>query len=246
MSIQNKVNKNRAVSFRTSDSQFFLLLNETLPWTKILAEVSELTRNPKQKNKARNLNLELGKRFVTKHELVTMVTLLQEIGYIVTGINCDNNHTKLTVASLTLNYPTSIIEDCEKKKMVPYFPGAQLPLAPDKIGSPAVYIPHSVESGNRIHSRGQLVIAGTVSKGATVMADGDIMVWGELLGKAYAGMAFKQNAVIRVLSLKPEFVSIGEFQLVTGDKLNGNGPCEIRIIDNCLVVFPLEAINSIL
>lgn len=246
MSKPNKGNNNRAASFQTSDSQLLLLLSETLPWTMILAEVAELAQNPEQDFKAKNLILGLGKRFVTKHELVTLVTLLQEIGYLVTGIKCQNNHTKLTAASFTLNHTTSIDEGCEKKIIQPCFPGAQLPLAPRNIGSPAVYIPHNVESGNRIYSRGQLVIAGSVSRGASVMADGDIMVWGQLMGKAYAGMAFKQNAVIRALSLVPEYVSIGEFHLDTNEKLNDCGPCEIRIRDNCLIVLPLEAINSVL
>ena len=246
MSKPNKVNNNRAASFQTSDSQLLLLLSETLPWTMVLADVAELAQNPKQDFTARNLILDLGKRFVTKHELVTLVTFLQEIGYLVSGIICQNNHTKLTAASFTLNHTSSKNEDYEKKKLQPCFPGAQLPLAPENIGSPAVYIPHSVESGNRIYSRGQLVVAGSVSRGATVMADGDIMVWGQLLGKAYAGMAFKRNAVIRALSLVPEYVSIGEFRLDTNEKLNDIGPCEIRIMDNCLVVVHLEAISSVL
>ena len=239
------INQNKVASFHIANGQLHLQLSETLPWAMILAKVTQLSGNPNQQNKASSLFLELGKRFVPKYELATLVTLLRRNGHLITGIHSSNHQTKLAAASLTLNHDLTISEVCEEKILQPYFPGAQLPLAPENTGRPAVYIPHSVESGNRVYSKGQLVVAGNVDRGATVMAEGDILVWGKILGDAYAGMASRQDAIIRALSLKPENVAIGQFHLDTNKMLDEMGPSEIRIIDNDLLVVPLATIHPL-
>ncbi|MBS9778339.1 MAG: septum site-determining protein MinC [Gammaproteobacteria bacterium] len=67
---------------------------------------------------------------------------------------------------------------------------------------------HPVRSGQRIYSRGDLTIVGSVSAGAEVIADGNIHVYGSLRGRAIAGAQGNENARIFCHKLDAELISI--------------------------------------
>ena len=73
----------------------------------------------------------------------------------------------------------------------------------------------TVRSGDRIYSSGDLLIIGDVNPGAIVSAKKNVLVWGKLLGIAFAGEDGDKNATISSLYLNPlqlridKFVAIG-------------------------------------
>ncbi len=69
-------------------------------------------------------------------------------------------------------------------------------------------INHSVRSGQRVYSRGDLVIVGSVSAGAEVIAEGNIHIYGSLRGRAIAGARGDENARIFCQRLEAELISI--------------------------------------
>lgn len=76
-------------------------------------------------------------------------------------------------------------------------------------------IKQPVRSGQQIYAKGKnLVIMGSVSAGAEILADGDIHVYGCLRGRALAGCKGNQESHIFCQQLEAELVSIaGQYQL---------------------------------
>jgi septum site-determining protein MinC len=80
---------------------------------------------------------------------------------------------------------------------------------------PTKFIDQPVRSGQQIYAQNaNLVIISNINKGAEVLADGDIHVYGALRGRALAGVKGDMNARIFCQHLEAELVSVaGIFQL---------------------------------
>lgn len=68
-----------------------------------------------------------------------------------------------------------------------------------------------VRSGQRISAPHHLVILGDVNPGAEVMAGGDILVFGGLLGTAIAGQPDNEDGIVLALDFRPTQVQIGSY-----------------------------------
>jgi septum site-determining protein MinC len=74
----------------------------------------------------------------------------------------------------------------------------------------ALYLEMTVRSGVDIRHPGTVVILGDVNPGGTVVADGDILVWGRLRGIAHAGAAGNPQCVIMALQMEPTQLRIAD------------------------------------
>tara|TARA_B100000700_G_scaffold314547_1_gene401284 strand:+ start:784 stop:1431 length:648 start_codon:yes stop_codon:yes gene_type:complete len=73
-----------------------------------------------------------------------------------------------------------------------------------KLNSPSTnFHEGTVRSGDYINSAGDLLILGDVNPGAIVSAEGNVMIWGRLLGIAHAGNKGDIRAKIAALQLRP-------------------------------------------
>lgn len=90
----------------------------------------------------------------------------------------------------------------EPRKLSDSQPAAAAPVADNQL------INHPVRSGQRVYSRGDLTIVGSVSAGAEVIADGNIHIYGSLRGRAMAGAQGNEDARIFCHKLEAELVSI--------------------------------------
>ncbi|MEE3625548.1 septum site-determining protein MinC [Nitrospirillum sp. BR 11752] len=104
---------------------------------------------------------------------------------------------------------------------------ADAPAAAAPAAAPAHDLPYqkatllvreNVRSGRQLYAQGgDLVVIGSVSPGAELVADGNIHVYGSLRGRALAGMAGDRNARIFCQSLEAEMVSIAGLYRVSED-----------------------------
>ena len=94
-----------------------------------------------------------------------------------------------------------------------------------------------IRSGQQIYAQGQnLVIIGSVSAGAEVIADGNIHIYGALRGRAIAGAKGHQHAQIYCQSLEAELVSInGNYWLSDSMEENWASPVYIHLTDTELM-----------
>ncbi len=89
-------------------------------------------------------------------------------------------------------------------------------IAPDTTGQATKIITQPVRSGQQIYAKNSdLLILSHVSHGAEVLADGHIHVYGQLRGRALAGITGNTDARIFCKGLEPELISIAGRYLVS-------------------------------
>src|SRR5690606_12331912 len=108
---------------------------------------------------------------------------------------------------------------------------------------PTLLLDRSVRSGQSVYARGaDLIIVGTVSAGAEVIADGNIHVYGALRGKAMAGARGDEAARIFTTHLDAELVAVAGVYRVVETKLPDEvlqRAAAVRLHDGGLSIEPL-------
>jgi septum site-determining protein MinC len=74
-----------------------------------------------------------------------------------------------------------------------------------------LYIETTVRSGVEIRHPGTVVVVGDVNPGSSIVADGDVLVWGALRGVAQAGAAGNSRCLIMALRMDPTQIRIADF-----------------------------------
>ncbi len=99
----------------------------------------------------------------------------------------------------------------------------------------------TVRSGEYLESPGDLLILGDVNPGAKVSAEGNIIIWGRLLGIAHAGNKGNSQATISALQLRPVQLRIAK-KVARGPKEKPQlGLAEqARIASEEIIICPLE------
>jgi septum site-determining protein MinC len=74
-----------------------------------------------------------------------------------------------------------------------------------------LYIQTTVRSGIEIRHPGSVVVLGDVNPGGSIVADGDVLVWGNLRGLAQAGANGNQQCLIMALRMEPTQIRIAGY-----------------------------------
>jgi septum site-determining protein MinC len=85
------------------------------------------------------------------------------------------------------------------------------PLEAGKALVEPLYIQHTVRSGVEIRHPGTVIVLGDVNPGGSIVAEGDVLVWGTLRGVAQAGAAGNGLCLIMALRLEPTQIRIADF-----------------------------------
>jgi septum site-determining protein MinC len=100
-------------------------------------------------------------------------------------------------------------------------------------------INHPVRSGQQIYAAdGDLIVLGTVSAGAELIADGNIHIYGTLRGRALAGVKGDIETWIFCHSLEAELISIaGRYRISEQiDSTDRGKSVQIHLVDDRLVI----------
>ena len=79
---------------------------------------------------------------------------------------------------------------------------SQSPAEPGRALDEPLYMQSTIRSGVEVRHAGTVVILGDVNPGGSIVAEGDIIVWGRLRGLAHAGS--KGNVACRIMALRLE------------------------------------------
>ena len=74
-----------------------------------------------------------------------------------------------------------------------------------------LYLQMTVRSGIEIRHSGTVVVLGDLNPGGSVVADGDILVWGRLRGIAHAGAGGNSQCLIMALQIEPTQLRIADY-----------------------------------
>jgi septum site-determining protein MinC len=143
--------------------------------------------------------LRVGDRSLSVEQVESIGTILEKIGVTLWAIEGGHPTTQMATRELGLestlhSAPSVAIEAAES-----------IPLEE----MPGVVVRRTLRSGQTIHYAGHVSLIGDVNPGAEIVAGGDIIVWGKLLGTAHAGAIGDDEAVICALQLAPSQIRIG-------------------------------------
>jgi septum site-determining protein MinC len=114
----------------------------------------------------------------------------------------------------------------------------------DQAAAPTMVVRGPLRSGQRVYARqSDLIVMGVVSRGAEIIADGNIHVYGPLRGKAMAGARGDTAARIFTTGLDAELVAVAGIYKVIDAKLPAElhqRPAVIQLQKDALHLTPLE------
>ncbi|MEL6247635.1 MAG: septum site-determining protein MinC [Cyanobacteria bacterium J06626_23] len=73
-----------------------------------------------------------------------------------------------------------------------------------------LYLQTTLRSGGEVRHSGTIIIIGDVNPGSSVVAEGDIFIWGRLRGVAHAGSGGNESCRIMALQMQPTQLRIGD------------------------------------
>ena len=112
-------------------------------------------------------------------------------------------------------------------------------------GHPTVLVAEPVRTGQQVYAENaDLIVTGTVSEGAELIADGNIHIYASMRGRALAGAKGRRDARIFIHSMQAELVSIAgiyrNFEQQLPDHLYRK-PVQIHLQDDRLVIAAIAA-----
>lgn len=192
--------REETVTIKGIKDGLLITLSETENWLIVTRDLA--TRIDEQKSffAGANITIDLGERPVPKHELSSLLALLERRGLALMLVMSDSVTTIDAANALDLRATGSTDK-----------PNEALPISSEEVGLEGVLIRHTLRSGRTIHSRGHVVVYGDVNPGAEVVASGDVFVWGNLRGNVHAGADGDEDAVICALNMVPTQIRIAGF-----------------------------------
>ncbi len=112
-------------------------------------------------------------------------------------------------------------------------------------GHPTVLVAELVRTGQQVYAENaDLIVTGTVSEGAELIADGNIHIYASMRGRALAGAKGRRDARIFIHSMQAELVSIAgiyrNFEQQLPEHLYRK-PVQIHLQDDRLVIAAIAA-----
>ncbi len=166
-------------------------------WSDILQDLKfRLNASEKTWITGTNVKLIAGERLLDARQLQAIAETLTEFDLILTEIS--SNRRQTAVVAATAGY--SVLQDTLNQPILPQTDKNESNLLPP------LYLKNPVRSGVEIRHQGTVVVFGDLNPGGSIIAAGDLLVWGRLRGMAHAGALGNQQA--RIMALKMDFTQL--------------------------------------
>lgn len=196
------------VQIKVEEHRVLLVLPEVkeqspeLPWSEIWQEIKYLL---KQREKSWQANapacLVVGDRLVDNRQLQSVEEVLTEAKLCLSSIRTSRRQT--AVAAATAGYS---VEQSLRVNHLSLFEDSSSANKPAEVLEEPLYLKNTVRSGLEVRHPGTIIIFGDVNPGGTVIAAGDVFVWGRLRGMAHAGA--RGNRMSQIMALQMEFTQL--------------------------------------
>lgn len=190
------------VTIKGINDGLHITLDADQEWNVVTAELASRIDQQVAFYTGAKVTLDVGERPVPKDQMAGVKALLERRGLSLACVQSDSR-TSLDAAT-TLDIRTIALTAAsanEQDGIAPY--------NSEEDGTVGVMIRRTLRSGRTVHSQGHVVIYGDVNPGAEVVAGGDVIVWGRLRGKVYAGANGDHNAMVCALDMMPTQLRIG-------------------------------------
>ena len=186
-----------AVTIKGTSDGLVITLGEG-PWQEVLTELEARLSARASFFVGGRVALRLGERALSVEQLQKVGALLEEAGVTLWAVEADHPATNLAAQELGL--------ETRLHTQVPAADEAERISREDLMG---IVVRRTLRSGQVIRHAGHVTLIGDVNPGAEIVAAGDILVWGKLLGTAHAGAMGDEGAVICALEMAPSQIRIG-------------------------------------
>ncbi|MCT7967999.1 septum site-determining protein MinC [Laspinema sp. D1] len=205
---------NAQVRFKTQEDGTLLLLlpNESssndanattqVTWTEILQQIRQrLNAGDRFWQADTSVQLIAQDRLLDGRQLQAIAEALSESKLKLERIETSRRQT--AVAAVTAGYSVE-----QRTTVTPFNPN---PIATGKALAEPLYLETTVRSGVDIRHPGNVVLVGDVNPGGSIIADGDILVWGRLRGLAQAGANGNEQCIVMALQMEPTQIRIADW-----------------------------------
>lgn len=177
-----------------------VVLDDKLPFSELEEGLrSYLARNPRWFEGAR-VTLNVGRRVLSIKQVNHIKQILEgEFKLTIVGLWCGPESLE-TLVSEKVALPVGLASQQEKHGVLGEMDWQE-----------TLLVRGTCRSGTTIHTSGNLVVLGDVNPGAELTADGDIAVFGRLLGLAHAGVNGNIRAFIVALPINAPQIRIGPY-----------------------------------
>jgi septum site-determining protein MinC len=172
-----------------------------LPWNDWLQQV-RLRLNTSERFWQANteVHLQAQDRLLDVRQLQALADLFSEHELILKRVVTSRRQTAL--AAVTTGYSVDQMEAVRHLEQSPPIPGHAL--------DNPLYLQNTVRSGVDVRHSGTIIIMGDTNPGSSLLAAGDILVWGRLGGMAHAGLEGNRNCRIMALQMQPTQLRIAD------------------------------------
>jgi septum site-determining protein MinC len=143
--------------------------------------------------------LRVGDRLLSREQLEAIGATLEAMGVSLWAVESDHPETLAAVRELGL--------ETELRPPPPTVSSSEETVPLEEMQG--IVVRRTLRSGQTLYHPGHITLLGDVNPGAEIVAGGDIIVWGKLLGTAHAGAVGNDRAVICALQLAPNQIRIG-------------------------------------
>ena len=172
-----------------------------LPWAEWLQQMRlRLNANERFWQPHTEVHLQAKDRLLDVRQLQALAELLSEHDLKLKRITSSRRQTAL--AAVTIGYSVDQSEAVNHLVQNPQEPGQPL--------ENPLYLQTTVRSGVEIRHRGTIIILGDTNPGSSLLASGDIVVWGRLRGMAHAGFDGNRTCRIMALQMQPTQLRIAD------------------------------------
>lgn len=149
------------------------------------------------------------KRLLDNRQIQTLAEILKEIQLELSLIVTNRRQTAVVAASAGYSVK-------QEKILKPINEANQS--SPIEVANP-LYIKNTIRSGVEIRHTGTVIVLGDVNPGGSIIASGDVFIWGTLKGIAHAGAMGNRKSLIMTLRMEPTQLRIADVVARSPDNL---------------------------
>jgi septum site-determining protein MinC len=192
-------------------------------WQQISAQFqSNLQGMEKEWPPETKVNLLANKILLDSQKLQTIASILQEVNLELNLVVTSRRQTAVAAASAGYSVQQHsqgqpLIKTNNSKKQL--------------LADP-LYLKNTIRSGTEIRHDGTVIVLGDVNPGGTIIARGDVLIWGNLRGIAHAGAGGNRKSLIMALKMDPTQLRIADMVATSPDNLPPDFEPEVAYISN--------------